>query len=328
MAKGLVVGGTGYVGRELCRQLAARGDEVFIFSRSQPPESMRCEWLAGDITQMDSIQAALGDRRFDVIYHVASLPGDTGDPVEMITMNVLGVTNMLVFAREREVKRFVLSSSISAYEWYPATKFSPPDYMPVDEEHPKRPRDMYSTSKRAQELVGLTFYHQYSLPVAVLRLTAVVGPGGRGGGRGWREFAESVAGGESVQIPHFSADELCHYVDLRDVARMHIIAGEHPDAVGQIFNCCGPGPTRGSEFIEIVERIVPGITVETGFPWSMAQGGEIAFDMSKAKRLLDYEPQFTLADSIQSIKDWVDAGGLDEERAAADSEYGSGVSED
>jgi len=328
MAKGLVVGGTGYVGRELCRQLAARGDEVSIVSRSKPPESVPGEWLGGDITQMDSIQAALGDHRFDVVYHVASLPGDTGDPVEMVTVNVLGLTNMLVLARDMAVKRFVLSSSISAYELYPATKFSPPDYMPVDEEHPKRPRDMYSTSKRAQELVALTFFHQYDLPVSVLRLTAVVGPGGRGGGRGWREFAESVAGGESVQVPHFSEDELCHYVDLRDVARMHIIAGEHPRAVGEIFNCCGPAPTRGSEFIEIVERIVPGITVETGFPWSMAQGGEIAFDMSKAERLLGYEPQHTLADSIQSIKDWVDAGGLDKDGAASGSAYGEGVGED
>ena len=248
-----------------------------------------------------------------------------GDPVEMVTMNVLGLTNMLVYARDTEVKRFVLSSSISAVEWYPATKFNPPDYMPVDEEHPARPRDMYSSTKRAQEILALTFYHQYGLPVTVLRLTAVVGPGGRGGGRGWYEFSEKIAEGKSVQVPHFSPDELCHYVDLRDAARMHIVAGEHPNAVGEIFNCCGPGPTRGSEFIEIVERIVPGIKVDTGFPWSMAQGGEIAFDMSKAKRLLDFEPQYTLAGSIQSIKDWVDGGGL-EEQAASDSGYGAGVS--
>ena len=78
----------------------------------------------------------------------------------------------------------------------------------------------------------MTFYHQYGLPVTALRLTAVVGPGGRGGGRGWLEFAEMLAAGESVQIPHFSMAELCHYVDLRDTARMHIAAGEHPNAPG------------------------------------------------------------------------------------------------
>lgn len=309
MAKCLVVGGSGYVGRELCRQLADRGDEVFVFGRSDQPAGTPGVWLKGDITKQETIQAAWGDYKFDIIHHLASLPGDTGDPVQMVTVNVLGLTNMLVYARDTEVKRVVVSSSISAYEWFPATKFNSPDYMPVDEEHPTRPKDMYSSTKRMQEILAMTFYHQYGLPVAVLRLTAVVGPRGSGGGRGYRDMAQKLKEGKTVQIPHFTMDELCHYVDIRDVARMHIVASEHPNAVGEIFNCCGPAPTRGSEFAEIITRIVPGIEVEVGFPWSMAQGGEISFDMSKAKRLLDFEPQYTLEDAIWSIKEWVDAGG-------------------
>jgi hypothetical protein len=59
----------------------------------------------------------------------------------------------------------------------------------------------------------------------------------------------------------------------------------------------------------------------------MAQGGEISFDMSKAKALMDFVPIYTVTDSIQSIKDWVDAGGLVEERAVSDTSYGSGVGE-
>jgi dTDP-L-rhamnose 4-epimerase len=185
---------------------------------------------------------------------------------------------------------------------------------------------MYSSTKRIQEILALTFYHQYGLPVAVLRLTAVVGPRGRGGGRSWREFAEKLQEGQSIQIPHFSPEELCHYVDLRDVARMHIVTGEHPNAVGQIFNCCGPAPTHGSEFAATVEGVAPGIEVEFGFPWSMAQGEEVCFDMSKAKELLGFEPQYTLEDSVRSISDWVDAGGLEEARAESDGAFEEGVS--
>jgi len=326
MAKSLVVGGSGYVGRELVRQLAARGDEVYVFGRSDQPAKMPGVWLKGDMTEGESVRAVLYPHKFDVIYHPASLPGDTGDPVQMVTVNVLGLTHILVYARDTGVKRFVLSSSGSAYEWYPATKFNPPDYMPVDEEHPTRPRDMYSSTKRMQEILGLTFYHQYGLRVTVLRLTAVVGPEGRGGGRGYRAFAEMLKEGKRVQIPHFTMDELCHYVDLRDVARMHIVAGEHPNAVGEIFNCCGPDPVRGYEFAAIVQRLVPGIGVEVGFPWSMAQGGALCFDMSKAKRLLGFEPQYTLEDSVRSIKEWVDAGGLEEkEIQEADRAFGAGV---
>jgi nucleoside-diphosphate-sugar epimerase len=152
----------------------------------------------------------------------------------------------------------------------------------------------------------------------------VVGPEGRGGGRGWLQFAKQLADGKSVQVPHFSAEELCHYVDKRDVARMHIAVAEHPGAIAQIFNCCGPSPTRGAEFVEIIKPLVPGIKVEFGFPWSMAQGGEIAFDMSKAKKLMGFEPLYTLADSIQSIQKWIDAGGLEKEEAI-DESYGAGV---
>ena len=319
----LVTGATGYVGREIVSQLLRQGKRVTALGRTRPDDGV--PFIRADVADDAQLLSALGDQRFDAIIHTASLPGDTGDPQQMIRVNVNGCLNLLEYARRSKAGRFVLSSSISAYEWYPATKFSPPDRMPVDEEHPSRPRDMYSTSKRMQEMLALTYFHQYHVPATALRITAVVGPRGRGGGRGWREFAEPLAGGARVQVPHFSASELCHYVDYRDVARMHILAAEHPAAVGEIFNCCGPSPTRGSEFVAVVQRLVPGIQVEFGFPWSMAQGGEIAFDMSKAERLLDFVPQYTLADSVKAIKDWIDAGGLVEEASAQDNAFGAGV---
>ncbi|MBI4327588.1 MAG: NAD(P)-dependent oxidoreductase [Chloroflexi bacterium] len=323
--KALVIGGSGYVGLELCRQLKERGDQVATLNRSRGSERLPVETVQADITDRDELNYALKDRRFDVIYHVASLPGDTGDQVQMMRVNIMGLTHVLDYARLTGIKRFVLSSSISAYEWYPATKFNVPDHMPVDEEHPCRPKDMYSSSKRMQEILALTFYHQYQVPVVVLRLTAVVGSGGRGGGRGWREFAQQLHDGKSVQIPHFSLDEVCHYIDLRDVARMQIVAAEPPNAVGQIFNCCGPKSIPGHEFAAIVKRHFPDIRVETGFPWSMAQGNKIEFDMSKAKRLLDCQPIYSLEDSILSIKQRIEGGGLEEEATVLDKTFGPGA---
>ena len=324
MKKILVTGATGYVGCEVVRQLLASGKEVTGLGRTLPDENI--PFIQADLTDPANLNQALSGKTYDCIMHIASLPGDTGDPQEMVRVNVNGCLNLLEYARNSGVSRFVLTSSISAYEWYPATKFNPPDYMPVDENHPCRPKDMYSSTKRTHDLLAITSYHQYRVPTTALRLTAVVGPRGKGGGRGWREFAEKLDEGKSIQIPHFSAKELCHYVDVRDVARMFIAVAEHPKAVGEIFNCCGPGPTRGSEFAEVVKNLVPGIKVEYGFPWSMAQGGEISFSMSKAKKLVGFEPKYTLEDAIKSIKDWIDAGGLTEgKKKASDASYGTGV---
>lgn len=328
MANVLVLGGSGFVGTELISQLKKRNDKICVMYHHH-----KCggdlENVKADLRDENSIRKALNGRRFDVIYHVASLPGDTGNPHEMIDVNVTGLLNMLEWARANPVLSYVLSSSISAYEWYPATKFNPPDYMPVDENHPCRPKDMYATSKRMQELLALTYYHQYKVPISALRLTAVVGPGGKGGGRGWRQFAEMLDEGRKVQIPHFSEDELCHYVDVRDVARMHIAAGEHPSAAGQVFNCCSKEPTRGSEFVSIVKKMVPDIEVECGFAWSMAQGGEVSFSMEKAKNLLGFEPLYSLEDSIRSIKQWIDAGGLETNKGGdRDKKFSTGIKED
>jgi nucleoside-diphosphate-sugar epimerase len=323
MEKYLVTGASGYVGREVVQQLLDSGRQVTALDLVPPDQDI--PFVKADLTDPVALEQALAGKVFDRILHIASLPGDTGDPQQMVRVNVNGCLNMLEYARKTNVKRFVQTSSISAYEWYPATKYNPPDYMPVDENHPLRPKDMYSSTKQIQEILVMTYYHQYGLPASILRLTAVVGPYGRGGGRGYREMAEQLAEGKRVQVPHFSADELCHYVDVRDVARLQITLAEHPAAVGQIFLCVGPKPVTGAEFVEIIHRFVPGIQADFGFPWSMAQGGQIAFDPSKAKKMLDFEPKYTLEDSIASIMQWVQTGGLKSGQVSSDRAYGSGV---
>lgn len=306
----LVVGGRGYVGREVCRQLQERGDRFSVLGLHPPPDATGGEWIRADMRSADSVRAALEGRRFDVVFHLASHANDYGDPLDMVMTNIVGLANLLIYARDTGVNRFVLTSSVSAHGWYPGAQFHPADYVPVDEQHPVRPQDMYSSTKQMQETLALTFYHQYQVPVTALRLTVVAGPEGAGGSKAWRAFAEALAEGKKVQIFHFSPEEICHYVDVRDVGRMHIAAAEHPAAVGQIFNCCGPTPTQGAEFAAMVERLAPGIEVEYGFPWSLAQGGEIYFSMDKARDLIGFVPQYSFEETLASIKAWIDAGGL------------------
>ena len=285
MASYLVTGASGFVGGEVLKQLKELGENIISVGNTDPKVD-GVEFIKANIVNKNELEKAVDGKKFDYILHIASIPGDTGDARQMIDVNICGCVDVLELARKHKVKRVVIASSISAYEWYPATKFNPPDYMPVDENHPLRPKDMYSSSKQMQEILATTFYHEYGVPACAIRLTAVVGPKGQGGGRGWRQIAEDLAGGERVQIPHFSLEERCHYVDIRDVARMMIHCSVNDSSNGQVFNCCGPQSITGKEFADIVEKYFPGIKVETGFPWSMAQGGEIEFSMKKAKDIM------------------------------------------
>lgn len=325
MERYLVTGASGFVGGEVLRQLRELNVEITAVD-FRDPHVDGVKFVNVDITNQAALESALEDYKFDYILHIASLPGDTGDSRQMVDVNVCGCVDILELGRKKNVKRVVVVSSISAYEWYPATKFNPPDYMPVDEAHPLRPKDMYSSTKQMQEILTTTYYHEYQLPACAIRLAAVVGPNGQGGGRGWRETAEQLAGGVKVQIPHFSMEERCHYADIRDVARMLIHCATHDSSNGHIFNCCGPHSVTGAEFAAIIHKYYPQIAVETGFPWSMAQGGEIEFSMKKAKEIMGYEPIYALDDSIRYIKEWIDNGGLSQNADRVE-KYGEGVKE-
>ena len=179
--------------------LLAQGKPVTALDRFCSNFDTPC--VVADLTDADGLDQALGGHSFSYIIHLASLPGDTGDPQQMVGLNVNGCLNLLEYARKTKMSRVAIASSISAYEWYPATKFNAPDYLPVDEDHPCRPKDMYSTTKRIQELLALTYYHQYGVPTTLLRLTAVVGPQGRGGGRGWRSSRRNSLKGSEYKSP-------------------------------------------------------------------------------------------------------------------------------
>lgn len=310
MSKYLVTGAAGYVGSEVIRQLQAAGEEVLAVDLRDPCKP-GVQYFNVDITKLDAVMDAFKDVEIDYILHVASLPGDTGNPRQMVDVNVCGCVDMLELARVKKVKRIAVVSSISAYEWYPAVKFNAPDYMPVDEKHPLRPQDMYSSTKQMQEILVKTFYCEYNVPACAIRLAAVVGRNAQGGGRGWRKLSEELAEGVEVQIPHFTMEERCHYVDVRDVARMLIHCCKSDSANGEMFNCCGPYSVTGQDLANIINKYYPDIKVTVGFPWSMAQGGEIEFSVQKAKDVMGFEPLYGMDESIGDIKAWIDEGGLE-----------------
>ncbi len=114
MERYLITGATGFVGQELLKQLIAMGADITVLGRHSP-DMPGVRFLNADITDADALAGVAAGLEFDYILHIASLPGDTGIPAEMMNVNVTGALNMLESARTMKIQRMVLVSSTSAY---------------------------------------------------------------------------------------------------------------------------------------------------------------------------------------------------------------------
>jgi len=195
---------------------------------------------------VDSIENPEAVRRAcagqDAIVHIAARPNVwSGTGTEIIHTNVVGTWNVLQAAEEAGVKRVIVTSSDSVIGF---TVFEgamiPPEYLPVDGAHPRRPTDAYALSKKLCEEVARSFADRGRLEVVVLRPVYVLYPefeceviaraadpaGYKGPAAGGRQ----PAGG----------GPMWHYVDPRDVARAYRCALDAEDPGFGPYFVCGP----------------------------------------------------------------------------------------
>jgi len=109
----LVTGGSGFLGRYIVEQLAARGDRVRCLSRSAPHEmaAERIEIVRGDIRDAGQVREAC--RGVDTVFHVAAVPGVWGDAATFYDINVAGTQHVIAGCREHGVRRLIFTSSPS-----------------------------------------------------------------------------------------------------------------------------------------------------------------------------------------------------------------------
>jgi 2-alkyl-3-oxoalkanoate reductase len=147
--KALVTGGGGFLGRYIVEKLRERGDDVRVLSRGKYPEleALGCECMQGDLRSSQTVDAACDG--VDAIFHVAAMAAMWGDREEIFGINLKGTANLIEAAREKEVGRFVYTSS-------PSVVFGMEDLEGVDETtpYPERFHAAYPESKaRAEQLV-------------------------------------------------------------------------------------------------------------------------------------------------------------------------------
>jgi nucleoside-diphosphate-sugar epimerase len=300
----LVTGGAGFIGGNLVRALASRGDEVLVFDNlatcspgKVALDSLRgldVEFHHGDVRCEEDLQR-LGRRGFDRVYHLASSFANelsVHHPLFDTRCNVDGTRHVAAFARSVGCGLFVYTGSSSSYGDAP---------VPTDESAAIRPQTPYARSKYEGELLVR------DLPHAILRLFNCYGPGDPPGR--WRNAIPNMMRDlDAGELRIFGRDATRDFTFVGDVVRV-LVDADH--AQGEIVNVGTGVETR---VVELAHTLVAmfGLAEERiiiGAPRSWDGVVRRCSSTEKLERLFGYRPATPLSEGLRETARWLHEAG-------------------
>ncbi len=311
MARYLVSGAAGFIGARVTEMLTADGHEVVGIDNLNDAYDVRIKhyrlenlksrpnftYIYGDICDRPFLEKVGHDEKpFDGIIHLAARAGvrvSLEDPWQVIDTNLIGTVNMLEVARQLHIPKFVLASSSSVYGADPP--FPTPEETPTD-----HPLQQYAASKKAAEVMSYVYHHLYDLDVTVFRYFTVYGPAGRPDLALFR-FAQWIAEDRPVKL-NGDGTQSRGFTYLDDIAR-GTIQGLRPMGY-EIFNLGGHESISMNDLIAMIEQILGKRGNIIHAPYHKADIHNSLADVSKARRLLGWEPTVGLNEGVRNLVDW------------------------
>lgn len=305
----LVTGGAGFIGSNLCEAILKMGCRVRCLDNLSTGKienvrlfegNSRYEFIEGDIRDTDTCAAACAGA--DYVLHQAawgSVPRSIAMPLLYEDINIRGTLNMLEAARNAGVKCFVYASSSSVY--------GDSAVLPKKEGQEGRLLSPYALTKRADEEYASLYTRLYGLKTVGLRYFNVFGrrqdPHGAYAAV-IPKFIKQLLNGEA---PTINGDGLQSrdFTYIENVVQANLKACLSPDeAGGEAFNIA----YGGREYlIDVYNSISRALNVDIKPIYAPDRAGDIKHsnaDISKAKRLLGYEPQYSFDRGLSEAIEW------------------------
>ena len=302
----LVTGGAGFIGSHIVERLVREGQKVRVIDnlstgkkKNIEPFLEKTEFVEGDIRDLEPLREAMDG--VDYVLHqaaVASVPRSVKDPLTSNSVNVEGTLNILITARDADVKRVVYASSSSVYGDTPT--------LPKHEDMKQEPRSPYAVSKLGGELYCQAFYHIYGLETIALRYFNVFGP--RQDPKSQYaavvpKFITALLHGEPPTI-FGDGEQSRDFTYIENVVEANLLAAKASGVAGEVFNiACGERITINELACMLAEIIGVNIEPEHTPPRSGDVLHSLA-DISKAKRLLGYEVKVSTPEGLEQTVEW------------------------
>lgn len=312
----LVTGGAGFIGSNLCEALLEQGYKVvcldnFATGKKENIQHLLTnpdfELIVGDIRNLDDCHTAVIG--IDFVLHEAALgsvPRSINDPITTNDVNSTGFLNMLVAARDANVKRFIYAASSSTY--------GDSETVPKVEDKIGKPLSPYAITKYVNELYADIFSSTYGLECIGLRYFNVFGRKQDPNGAYAAVIPKFVIQLMNYESPTINGDGNYSrdftYID--NVIQMNMLAmcTQNPEAVNTVFNTAfGESTTLNElvanlkEFLSVYDPKITSIPIIYG----PIRAGDIPHSLAsidKAKKMLGYQPGFSIKNGLKEAVKW------------------------
>ncbi len=305
----LITGAAGFIGSNLIHRLLQSGIYQLVgidnfdnfYSREQKEKNLApCishpdfQFFEGDICNGKDL-LALGD--FDVIVHLAAKAGvrpSILNPVLYQQVNVDGTQNLLEFAKQKNIRQFIFASSSSVYGIN--------ENIPWNEEEQLKPISPYASTKLSCEMLGHVYSHLYGIRFLALRFFTVYGPAQRPD-LAIHKFFHSISEGKAIPV-FGDGSSSRDYTFVEDTIQGIEAAITYDQSDFEIINLGNHQTVTLSELITAIEKIIGKKAIIDRQPQQAGDVPQTYADISKAKRLLNYQPLTNLETGLNRFYEW------------------------
>ena len=315
MKRYLITGGAGFIGSTLADKLIALGNEVVVIDNFNDYYDVNIKennvkhhlnnplyhLYRIDLCEEEKVNEVFDNHKIDVVIHLAARAGvrpSIDEPILYQMSNNVATNILLEAARKHSVNKLVLASSSSVYGNNKKIPFSEDD--PVD-----RAISPYAASKKANEVLGHVYHHLYNMNMIFLRFFTVYGPRQRPD-LAINKFTKAIREGKEITLFGDGTTSRDYtYVD-------DIVSGilgsinylfEH-EKVYEIINLGGDEPITLMRMVHTIEEALGKKAIIKYLPMQPGDVDRTCADISKARRLLGYDPKTSFEEGIRKYIEW------------------------
>ena len=311
----LITGGAGFIGSTLADKLIALGNEVVVIDNFNDYYDVNIKennvkyhlndslyhLYRIDLCEEEKVNEVFDNHKIDVVLHLAARAGvrpSIDEPILYQMSNNVATNILLEAARKHGVNKLVLASSSSVYGNNKKVPFSEDD--PVD-----RAISPYAASKKANEVLGHVYHHLYKMDIIFLRFFTVYGPRQRPD-LAINKFTKAIREGKEITL--FGDGTTSRDYTYVDDIVSGIIGSinylfKHQN-VYEIINLGGDEPITLMRMVRTIEEALGKKAIIKYLPMQPGDVDRTCADISKARRLLGYNPKTSFEEGIRKYIEW------------------------